>query len=147
MVVGLRFGVIEVRSHLRTRHVYGAYARFVGYASLFSVAIGIIGAIVLVMVGAVVSVAKVDISRSDRDNSLSAGGLRDHRTWFLDHLSRYSAAVALAVGHGIAAIVRSFGAREGQGRRQAELRARRGSRRRPECGRLLMPHAIEGPLP
>jgi uncharacterized membrane protein YjgN (DUF898 family) len=57
---GLRFGVIEVGSHLRTRDVYGAYARFVGYASLFSVAIGIIGAIVLFMAGAVVSVAKFD---------------------------------------------------------------------------------------
>ena len=57
---GLRFGVIEVGSHLRTRDVYGAYARFVGYASLFSVAIGIIGAIVLFMAGAVISVAKFD---------------------------------------------------------------------------------------
>ena len=42
------------------RQVYGAYARFVGYAMLFSVAIGIIGALVLVPMGVVVSIGKVD---------------------------------------------------------------------------------------
>jgi uncharacterized membrane protein YjgN (DUF898 family) len=57
---GLRFGTIEVRSHLRTRNIYGAYGRFVGYASLFSVAIGIIGAIVFSVSGVVVNVAKFD---------------------------------------------------------------------------------------
>lgn len=57
---GLRFGVIEVGSHLRTRDVYRVYARFVGYAGLFSVAIGIIGAIVLFMAGVVVSLVKFD---------------------------------------------------------------------------------------
>jgi hypothetical protein len=46
-----------VRSRLRTRDVYGAYARFVGYASLFSIAMGIIGTIVLFMAGAVVGAA------------------------------------------------------------------------------------------
>ena len=144
---GLRFGGIEVDSRLRTRDVYGAYARFVGYASLFSIAMGIIGAIVLFMAGAVVSVCKTRFRRTDRDNPVASGGLRDHRTWFLNHLSRHSAAVAVAVGHGIAGIIRSFGAREGPGRRQAEFRPRRGSRRRPECWRLLMPEATEGPLP
>lgn len=54
---GLRFGGLEVRSRLRTRDVYGAYARFVGYASLFSIAMGIIGTIVLFMAGAVVGAA------------------------------------------------------------------------------------------
>ena len=48
---GLRFGEIEVRSRLRMRHVYGAYARFVGYAMLFSIAMGIVGAVVLVAMG------------------------------------------------------------------------------------------------
>jgi uncharacterized membrane protein YjgN (DUF898 family) len=57
---GLRFGDIKVRSRLRMRQVYGAYARFVGYAMLFSVAIGIIGALVLVPMGVVVSIGKVD---------------------------------------------------------------------------------------
>ncbi len=56
---GLRFGNIEVRSHLRMRHVYGAYARFVGYAILFSIAIGILGTVALVIVGAIVSIAKL----------------------------------------------------------------------------------------
>jgi uncharacterized membrane protein YjgN (DUF898 family) len=55
---GLRFGAIEVRSKLRMRHVYGAYARFVGYAILFSMVIGVIGALALVVVGAVASIAK-----------------------------------------------------------------------------------------
>ncbi|MGB7003283.1 MAG: DUF898 family protein [Pseudolabrys sp.] len=54
---GLRFGGLEVRSRLRTRDVYGASARFVGYASLFSIAMGIIGTIVLFMAGAVVGAA------------------------------------------------------------------------------------------
>ena len=55
---GLRFGEIEVRSRLRMRHVYSAYARFVGYAMLFSIAMGIVGAVVLVAMG--VNLGKVD---------------------------------------------------------------------------------------
>jgi uncharacterized membrane protein YjgN (DUF898 family) len=57
---GLRFGGIEVRSVLRTRHVYGAYARFVGYAMLFSIAMGAIGAFVLGVMGTAFSIGKVD---------------------------------------------------------------------------------------
>lgn len=56
---GLRFGDIKVRSRLRMRHLYGAYARFVGYAMLFSVAMGIVGALVLVPMGVAVSIGKV----------------------------------------------------------------------------------------
>jgi len=56
---GLCFGDLEVRSQLRMRHVYAAYARFVGYAILFSTAVGIVGAIALVVLGAVTSVAKL----------------------------------------------------------------------------------------
>ncbi len=55
---GLCFGDLEVRSRLRIRHVYGAYARFVGYAILFSMALGVVAAIALVMVGALAGVAK-----------------------------------------------------------------------------------------
>jgi hypothetical protein len=50
---GLSFGTIEVRSRLSTRQVYGAYARFVGYAILFSVAMGILGAAALLAVAAI----------------------------------------------------------------------------------------------
>jgi uncharacterized membrane protein YjgN (DUF898 family) len=50
---GLCFGSIEVRSHLRIRHVYGAYARFVGYAILFSIAMGLVGVPVLLFVAAI----------------------------------------------------------------------------------------------
>jgi uncharacterized membrane protein YjgN (DUF898 family) len=56
---GLRFGDIKVRSRLRMRHLYGAYARFVGYAMLFSAAMGIVGALVLVPMGVAVSIGKV----------------------------------------------------------------------------------------
>jgi uncharacterized membrane protein YjgN (DUF898 family) len=55
---GLRFGDIEIRSQLRMRQVYGAYARFVGYAILFSIVMGIGGAIALVLVGGVAQVGK-----------------------------------------------------------------------------------------
>ncbi len=55
---GLRFGDIEIRSQLRMRHVYGAYARFVGYAILFSIVMGIVGAIALVLVGGVAQIGK-----------------------------------------------------------------------------------------
>lgn len=55
---GLCFGDLEVRSQLRIRHVYGAYARFVGYAILFSMAVGVVGVIALVMVGALAGVTK-----------------------------------------------------------------------------------------
>ena len=53
---GLRFGDIEVRSRLRVRDVYGAYARFVGYAILFSMVMEIGGAILFVGVGALARV-------------------------------------------------------------------------------------------
>ena len=55
---GLRFGDIEIRSQLRMRQVYGAYARFVGYAILFSIVMGIGGAIALVLVGGVAQIGK-----------------------------------------------------------------------------------------
>jgi uncharacterized membrane protein YjgN (DUF898 family) len=57
---GLRFGDIEMRSHLRVRQVYGAYARFVGFASLFSIAMAIIGAIALLLADAGASLTKID---------------------------------------------------------------------------------------
>jgi uncharacterized membrane protein YjgN (DUF898 family) len=51
---GLRFGDIEIRSSLRTRHVYGAYVRFLWYAILFSILAAIVGALGLVAVGVAV---------------------------------------------------------------------------------------------
>jgi uncharacterized membrane protein YjgN (DUF898 family) len=50
---GLRFGEIEMRSGLRTRHVYGAYARFLWYAILFCIVMAIPGGIALAVVGVV----------------------------------------------------------------------------------------------
>jgi uncharacterized membrane protein YjgN (DUF898 family) len=48
---GLRFGDIEMRSRLHMRHVYSAYARFIGYAILFSTVMGIAGTLALLVVG------------------------------------------------------------------------------------------------
>ena len=56
---GLRFGDLEIRSRLRMRQVYAAYARFVGWAILFSVAIGIIGTIALIVIGVAASAVKL----------------------------------------------------------------------------------------
>jgi uncharacterized membrane protein YjgN (DUF898 family) len=56
---GLRFGTIEMQSRLRMRNVYGAYARFVGYAILFSMVIGIVAAIALGMIGTAASIGKM----------------------------------------------------------------------------------------
>ena len=48
---GLRFGDIALRSKLRMRDVYGAYARFLGYALLFSLLIAILAVPALAAVG------------------------------------------------------------------------------------------------
>ena len=56
---GLRFGEIEVQSQLRMRNVYGAYARFVGYAILFSMAMGTVAAIAFGTIGAAANIGKM----------------------------------------------------------------------------------------
>ena len=48
---GLRFGDIELRSKLRMRDVYGAYARFLGYALAFSAIVAIAALPALATVG------------------------------------------------------------------------------------------------
>jgi uncharacterized membrane protein YjgN (DUF898 family) len=50
---GLRFGDIELRSKLRMRDVYGAYARFLVYALLFSIVAGILAVPALAIIGIV----------------------------------------------------------------------------------------------
>ncbi len=50
---GLRFGELEIRSSLRTRHVYGAYVRFLWTAILFCIVMAVIGIPALLVVGAV----------------------------------------------------------------------------------------------
>ncbi|MGA9081101.1 MAG: hypothetical protein WB390_01480 [Pseudolabrys sp.] len=57
---GLRFGDVEVRSSLRMRHVYAAYARFVGYAILFSIVMGLVGAFLFGVMGVAANLGKVD---------------------------------------------------------------------------------------
>ena len=48
---GLRFGEVSLRSRLRMRDVYGAYARFLMYAVLFSIVIGVLAIPALAAVG------------------------------------------------------------------------------------------------
>jgi len=55
---GLSFGAVEVRSQLRMRHVYGVYARFLGYAAIFSVAMGIVAVPILLLLAAVTGVGR-----------------------------------------------------------------------------------------
>ena len=50
---GLRFGDIELRSILRMRSVYRAYARFLGYAVLFSIVVSVLSVPALLLAGAV----------------------------------------------------------------------------------------------
>src|SRR5476649_1433211 len=50
---GLRFGEIEMHSSLRTLQVYGVYIRFLWFAVLFAILAGIVGAIGLVVIGAI----------------------------------------------------------------------------------------------
>ena len=50
---GLRFGMIDVRSTLRMRHVYGAYLRFLSYGLLFSLVLGVAGLVALFGIGLV----------------------------------------------------------------------------------------------
>jgi uncharacterized membrane protein YjgN (DUF898 family) len=60
---GLRFGDIEVRSNLRTLHVYGAYLRFLWAAILFCILAALVGAAGVTALGALVG-----------DGQSSAGG-------------------------------------------------------------------------
>jgi uncharacterized membrane protein YjgN (DUF898 family) len=41
-ISGLRFGEVAIRSRLRTAQVFAVYARFIGYAALFSLAAGLL---------------------------------------------------------------------------------------------------------
>jgi uncharacterized membrane protein YjgN (DUF898 family) len=49
---GLRFGEIAMRSRLRTRHVYGAYVRFLWTALLFCIGVAVLGFVALIAIGA-----------------------------------------------------------------------------------------------
>jgi uncharacterized membrane protein YjgN (DUF898 family) len=50
---GLRFGALSVRSKLHIRHVYGAYARFLWYAIVFSIVLAVAAALVVFALGTV----------------------------------------------------------------------------------------------
>jgi uncharacterized membrane protein YjgN (DUF898 family) len=53
-VSGLRFGQVAVTSRLRTAEVYGVYARFLGYALLFTLTWGVVLIAVLYAVPSVI---------------------------------------------------------------------------------------------
>ena len=52
---GLRFDGLTVHSHLRTKVIYGAYLRFLGYGLLFSLGAGIAGGILFSSLGAILA--------------------------------------------------------------------------------------------
>ncbi len=134
---GLRFGDIEVRSQLRIRNVYAAYARFVGYAVLFSIAMGIGGAIILTIVGALTGAGKTTAGEIIATLILLAG----YVVAALGFSTIYRATVLLSLwqlGMESLNVVRPFIAGEGQGNRPTQLRDRGRSCRCAQCGRLLM---------
>ena len=142
---GLRFGKIEVQSHLRMRNVYGAYARFCRLCRAVQHRHGDCRHDRAGACRCSREHRKGRRRQPDRCNSSFGGGLCRHCTWLFNDLSRNRIAVALATGHGIAAIVRSFDARERKGDGTGKLRNWRGPRRCVERGKLLMAGTIEPP--
>ncbi len=138
---GLRFGDVELRSKLRMRDVYGAYARFLGYALAFSRHRRRRRA-----AGAgrdrLADRSRPRHRRRACRHRHPARRLRHHRARLLDHLSRHRAAVALADRHGIAAPFGPDDARAGKGNRTGEFGAGRRPRRRAQC-RWLLAHDPE----
>jgi uncharacterized membrane protein YjgN (DUF898 family) len=56
-ISGLRFGELSATSRMRTGAVYGLYMRFVGYALLAGLGLGVLTIAVLLVIGGVKSVA------------------------------------------------------------------------------------------
>ena len=127
------------------RHVYGAYARFVGYAMPVQHRDGDRSArSCLVPMGVVVSIGKVDTADQIAATLVLLVG---YVITALGFSTIYRATVLLSLWQlgmeslqlsGLSALEKV------KASRQAKLRARRGSCRRAECRRLLMPSAIEG---
>ena len=69
---GLRFGDIEMRSSLRTRHVYGAYMRFLGYGLLFLLAVSLVATIVIVAYAFTVGIYLKMIDNSQLSETVGA---------------------------------------------------------------------------
>lgn len=136
---GLRFGGVAVTSKLRMRDVYRAYMRFLWFAILFS----LLAALAAVPGASCRGHARRRRPRQHRPPARRyrhfAYWLRDRGARLLHHLPGDGAALALAVGHGIAAIIGSLRARQGAGERAAELGAGRRARRRAQCRQLLIP--------
>ena len=104
--------------------MYGAYARFVGYAMLFSIAMGAIGAFVLGVMGTAFSIGRVD--SADQIATILAL-LTGYVVTALGFSTIYRATVLLSLwqlGMEIVAIVRSLRPRDGQSQGPAKLSAR-----------------------
>jgi uncharacterized membrane protein YjgN (DUF898 family) len=80
-VSGLRFGDVAVRSRLRTAQVFGVYARFFGYAALFTV-----------VAGATVAVGALGLPKI-------TGQLDSMRDEIISTISGVGAYVAIALGY------------------------------------------------
>ena len=104
---GLGFGELSMTSTLRMRHVYGAYVRFLWYGLLFCIVLAVLGTVALVAIGLAAGSEPTGTAGEIAATGLLLAGYVIAALGS-DHLSRHRAAVALAVGHGIAAIVRSL---------------------------------------
>jgi len=90
---GLRFGEIEVRSRLKTRQVYGAYFRFLGWALLFSLGTSIAAAPVALIVNKIVG----DNSTAGREIVASGALLIGYVIVALGYSAIYRATVKLSL--------------------------------------------------
>ena len=71
---GLRFGDIEMRSTLRTRQVYGAYMRFLGYSILFCIIAAIFAVVALVAMGLLTGGDKTGVGGEIAATAILLGG-------------------------------------------------------------------------
>ena len=135
-VSGLRFGDVAVTSRLRTAQVYGVYARFLGYALLFTLVCGV------VMV-AMLCAGHRSCSRKEDHSTLSeiiatVALVGAYVVAALGYSTIYQATVRLGLWRCVVGIARHRGRRRARAclrRRRAELADRRRPRRRAERGR------------
>ena len=98
---GLRFGKLSVRSDLLKRRIYGAYARFLLYAFLFTLLAGLVAAVGLVILGS------LSYSRGGVSFEIAGvvAGVAFYVIMMLGYSTLYQATVKLALWrHGVDSI-------------------------------------------
>jgi uncharacterized membrane protein YjgN (DUF898 family) len=98
-ISGLRFGSLTVRSHLRTAQIYRAYLRFLWYGLLFTIAMGIAGAVIYGSVNGMLTAVK---SRQFAEIAKAITGLGLYVATMLGFSAIYQGTVRLAFWrHGV----------------------------------------------